>query len=950
MPRIPRASDIGGSQISSPANAPQINTGVAASIGAAGKAWQSAIGALGDAFGSIAAKAGDANDHNEIYKIKLDWMEKSQSTYNDIEQNVDATGDKWQEMRPRFQGLRDEFQPRLDRITDPKKRAALEFDMSKEVVRYGQNGLENYRRAKVNVFDQELSSNLDRAASELSTNPDNVKFEEYQNTLIGMAEAGRDKYIPQAKIDERVRQIRGALTMSMLKGLAMKGEDTSALQKQLGEAGYEIEQSGGDDRLRDKSGPAASGKVIDRSNSGLRTMGGIKPQGIVFHHTAGGSSEGAINALKQRGLSYNYLIEKDGTVVQLVPPEQGALHMRPSEKGGLTNGNSVGISFVARNDGDVTAAQRQAGRQLAGQIAQKYGIDQKNVFGHGEVNSHKEHDEGAQDARHIRENGFSAMASSDASAPAPPAQPEKTGLAGRTLTQYAGIKSANDTGPQVEIKDPVRTARQSFAALYPGTDPNTVISNDGQVDLAKMSGEERARVIKLLGKDGVDVPHKIDGDKIMLDRQQIAEAAKSPQVQGYVAELRDAAASDPNAPLTGAVPLETLELIAKQRPDIGEKITQMTVGQALGELEKAGVSGLSKRPSDSMIPQGRMLSGQTFEFTTKTGQTFRFRSEDFNAIDPKLRQQFDRDLKEIVTLRRKNELSLVNGMIEKQLSAIENTGKDHSEFDMGRVRNALAAAANPEALRKFESRLELSKQVNRVINDAGNVPDDVLEQRLADLNEHIGDTEASPEAVKARSKAEAFVKKLRDVRQKDPAYAVRDADLVRDALSRVPGGIPKTPTDVYNVADAILRKQKQLGLEPTPITKAQAKAIIDPIAHATSPAQKKELALATVGKLQTDFKEHAQLALDSAMRLASSDKTEDRDLLSMKRWRSNIDGQTNAAIDRLAKGWRPLSPWDEQAPAGGWDSPPSPSPAAKRLKPNRFDAIDAEDNFFKLKK
>lgn len=152
-------------------------------------------------------------------------------------------------------------------------------------------------------------------------------------------------------------------------------------------------------------------KEIDRTSSGLRNLGGIKPQGIVFHHTSGTTVDGAIATLSERNLSYNYLIDRDGTVHTIVPPEKGAQHMRPGSNG-MSSGNTIGISFVARNDRDVTDAQRAAGRALAARDAQKFGISQNNVFGHGEVNSHKEHDEGKTDAAWIRQNGFGLGVSS----------------------------------------------------------------------------------------------------------------------------------------------------------------------------------------------------------------------------------------------------------------------------------------------------------------------------------------------------------------------------------------------------------------------------------------------------------------------------------------------------------------------------------------------------------
>ena len=74
---------------------------------------------------------------------------------------------------------------------------------------------------------------------------------------------------------------------------------------------------------------------------------------IVLHATAGGSLWGAISTLRLKGLSYHYLIAKDGTVTKCVPYTRVAFHAGKSfgPSGSNVNGYSVGISFVNRNDG-----------------------------------------------------------------------------------------------------------------------------------------------------------------------------------------------------------------------------------------------------------------------------------------------------------------------------------------------------------------------------------------------------------------------------------------------------------------------------------------------------------------------------------------------------------------------------------------------------------------------
>lgn len=108
----------------------------------------------------------------------------------------------------------------------------------------------------------------------------------------------------------------------------------------------------------------------------------------VLHATAGGSVEGAIETLRQRGLSYHAIIAKNGTMTKCIkfsecgfhagnsygPHEQAAGVSRAQDgQGNFTakptpcvNGYSVGIAFVNMDDGKdpYTPEQFQAAKEL----------------------------------------------------------------------------------------------------------------------------------------------------------------------------------------------------------------------------------------------------------------------------------------------------------------------------------------------------------------------------------------------------------------------------------------------------------------------------------------------------------------------------------------------------------------------------------------------------------
>ncbi len=94
---------------------------------------------------------------------------------------------------------------------------------------------------------------------------------------------------------------------------------------------------------------------------------------IVMHATAGrehpdSSAQNAIDTLRERGLSYNYIIARDGTVYKGVPLANEAWHAGVSfgPDGSGCNGYSIGISFVNLDDGHElpTVKQTEAARLL----------------------------------------------------------------------------------------------------------------------------------------------------------------------------------------------------------------------------------------------------------------------------------------------------------------------------------------------------------------------------------------------------------------------------------------------------------------------------------------------------------------------------------------------------------------------------------------------------------
>jgi N-acetyl-anhydromuramyl-L-alanine amidase AmpD len=82
---------------------------------------------------------------------------------------------------------------------------------------------------------------------------------------------------------------------------------------------------------------------------------------IVLHATVEPTLQGSLNILRERGFSYHYLIDRDGSVSECVAPNRVAYHAGTSSgpQGEGVNEYSIGISFVNENDGAAPFGENQ---------------------------------------------------------------------------------------------------------------------------------------------------------------------------------------------------------------------------------------------------------------------------------------------------------------------------------------------------------------------------------------------------------------------------------------------------------------------------------------------------------------------------------------------------------------------------------------------------------------
>lgn len=148
-----------------------------------------------------------------------------------------------------------------------------------------------------------------------------------------------------------------------------------------------------------------AGVALEKRQVGGLGYGGKRKdtKGVIVHHTGGRGLDVAIRTLQNRKLSYHYLVDRDGKVVQILPDDLMAWHAgKTNKKPDFNNSNTISISMVAADDTDVTAEQIASATGLEEILAKKYGFTKSNAYGHGEVSSAKHPKEGMTIASAIR--------------------------------------------------------------------------------------------------------------------------------------------------------------------------------------------------------------------------------------------------------------------------------------------------------------------------------------------------------------------------------------------------------------------------------------------------------------------------------------------------------------------------------------------------------------------
>lgn len=178
--------------------------------------------------------------------------------------------------------------------------------------------------------------------------------------------------------------------------------------------------------------------------------------------------------------------------------------------------------------------------------------------------------------------------------------------------------------------------------------------------------------------------------------------------------------------------------------------------------------------------------------------------------------------------------------LENDVSQIENTGKP-ADIDIASVVSTLGEV---EAS-KWLGRRRVAAKTFAAVTAVESMSNDEMEAHLESLEPEAGAANFA-EQQKTYDKAEARVKKLQDLRLKDPAKSVEENPIVRKAAE---GLNPEDPRTMQGLVKARLQAQENVGIPPAmrqPITRQEAKEIIAPIERILD--QQDAAIVAAVGK------------------------------------------------------------------------------------------------------
>lgn len=777
MPRVPRPDELPRSTLAGASTPAQINIGVAGAIGAAGRAQGQAIAAIGNAFGEVVGRIGQANDANAFADAKLEWLKGDMSIQDDISRNVGEDGALWQSTGDRYAGLNKQIDSKFN-ISDPQKRRDFERWRDMQTFERGMGAAKQYQGAQRGLFLKGFDADVAGVEERLQKGEiDPATFNEYYSTLSEKLGSMAGKTINQVDADAKTKELQGRLTGALDRYLASKAPgERAAFWDQVSKGQYEVDQ------------PLAIGPIsqqfFDRTPSPEERRKIAASGGIVVN------------------LDTNWAESDQQTTPMVVIPD------------------------------NATPAQRAAAEAYARGIADTY----KQQFGKSlEPKVVTTSENGRGRAHTIHTEPFSV---NDSKAVKYFTSPEGRAAHARLLAETFGkVPGAHlsiphdpdgprkDRGAKGAYGDEVDLAKQLIAELRQSGSQPQLVSGPTKVvpkgvQVADASGQVPASAVPANDNRTVSAS--------TATTEPAAQPLVDPAVMGQLSQ------ADGKQLATDVISMEVLSDLADKSDAVAsvENLETMTVDDLRKIVAEHEVKGLNARAAGGVpakvIPEGRLLPGQTFSVKTPKGE-FKVPSEWINSLTPKMRAEYARQAQRDNAVYQRQLKADADEMMKNQEAHVAEFGKNAPDYDVRAVQAAYGT--DPKKLKAHAQRLRVGKAIYDEFRDAASLPDDEIVARLERIRPEMDGVHFA-EAKEIYEKAEKRLDLLMKERARDPAGAVEKSKDVMSVREKLIGGTPRNKYDWQALMMARLDAQRRLDIAEearSPLTGNELRALAAPL-------------------------------------------------------------------------------------------------------------------------
>lgn len=622
MPRVPVSSDVQLTQLR-PAAAPQIDIGVAANIGKAGRAWGNAIEALGAGFSELAGRYQAADDATNASSAKLAYMQGADDEWRKTAAEAGTDGEAWGQYPGRLgtlQGSIDERYP----ISDPKKRREFQMWRDEYTWRQGRRALDEQQGLRYKSFLGNFEQNVDGVTKRIEAGDISPEqFQEYASGLYGQldAQGPSEKYpygvsMTQAQIEAKKAEINARLTGAILGRVGQdKPEEVQKFWGDVRQGHYELEDI---KQGQQPAGAAKPGTELQHPQGGAYGLGrqgqlqfegapiersvgrerGSKISGFVVHETQGSdTAEGNLSWSNKTNTGANYYIDKSGRVIQWAPDNVAMNHAGKGRGGDndarpeFSNDNTLSVEIMTREGERPNAAQIAAARQLIAAKSQEYGFKASDVYGHGELApGHREASEGMDVVNLVRGQGLGsaeqqggAKVTATATAYSPTKGASDTAGSGGEGS-YAAAKPGPDGKSEVRTLADVAAGRSKYVTLAGDASQNGKTYIIPEITFRDASGKEQTlkNIPAVVHDTGSSFQGKGDGRVDIPADKDLPDGGASQPYSGKQVTLIPSDEKLAPTPV-GQRGIGQIMHAAQERSDGGQQQDQQPTGRSLGE-------------------------------------------------------------------------------------------------------------------------------------------------------------------------------------------------------------------------------------------------------------------------------------------------------------------------------------------------------------------------------